>query len=386
MTPSSRSTASGRQGRSQCCADIHNGFWSRRLRVLIIAPSSVGIVGGQEVEAALLFRRWQDDPQIDARFISNNPAFPTSLKKLEAVRYLRTAVRLPIYLTSVRRGVSRVDLVHVFSASYSSFVMNCIPVWLISRLYRKKFVLNYHTAREWEKFASSKLARFVLKRTDRIVVPSSYLADKFRHIGFTASVAPNIIDEGRFKYRPRGRLRPIVICTRNLSPDYGIDVVIHAFAILQQHYPEAALYLVGDGPLQSSLRTLARTLRVSGVVFCGAIPNEMVPEWYERADIFVNASFLDSSPLSILEAMASGVPVVTTAAGGIPSIVKHQETALVCPVGDSQALAEQLMRLLREPQLALQLSNRAREQVAMYSWRLVRTKWLEEYGLNHASA
>jgi glycosyltransferase involved in cell wall biosynthesis len=79
--------------------------------------------------------------------------------------------------------------------------------------------------------------------------------------------------------------------------------VIDAFAIVQTHDPNATLYLVGDGPLRRSLEAQVRCLGLSGVSFLGVVPNESMPEWYDRADIFLNASFLDNAPLSILEAM-----------------------------------------------------------------------------------
>ena len=260
-------------------------------------------------------------------------------------------------------------------------VLNCVPIWVISKLQRKAFVLNYHTARDWDRFASSRLVQSLLKRTERIVVPSTFLATKFGEIGVTTFVVPNTIDEGRFKYRPRNLLRPTAICTRNLGPDYGIDVVIEAFAIVLQHHPSAKLYLIGDGPLRNKLESLVHGLGLSGhVQFCGAMPNEKVAEWYERADIFVNASFLDNSPLSILEAMSSGVPVVTTAAGGISSMVRHEGTGLLCPVGNARALAEQVMRLLREPELARNIAHRAHHELAAHRWVSVRQKWLEVYG------
>lgn len=351
---------------------------SSRMRVVIIAPSEIGVIGGQEVEAALLLRRWHDDPEAEVSFVPNNPDFPTWLRQ---IRYLRTVVRLPIFLLSVWRAASRADVLHAFSASYSSFVLNCVPIWLISRLRRKVFVLNYHTAREWERLASSRLAKAVLKRTERIVVPSPFLAAKFERMGLQTSVVPNIIDEDRFHYRARTRLHPTAICARNLSPDYGIEVVIDAFAIVLGQYPSAKLYLVGDGPLRNTLESLVQARGLaSGIIFCGPMPNQKVAEWFERADIFINASFLDNAPLSILEAMAAGLPVVTTAAGGIPWVLRHEETALLCPIGDARALADQIQRLLRRPNLALQIAHRAHEESARYRWASVRTKWLDVYG------
>jgi glycosyltransferase involved in cell wall biosynthesis len=326
-------------------------------------------------------RRWQDDPEADVSFVPNNPHFPRWLRKLERIRYLRAVVRLPIFLRLVWKAASRANVLHAFSASYSSFLLNCVPIWLISKLRRKAFVLNYHTAREWERFASSRLVRSVLKRTGRIVVPSAFLAAKFEEIGIQASVVPNIIDEDRFKYRLRTPLHPTAICARNLSSDYGIKVVIDAFAIVLRQDPSAKLYLIGAGPLRNKLESLVQTLGLtSRIVFCGAMPNEKVAECFERADIFMNASFLDSAPLSILEAMASGLPVVTTAAGGIPFLLRHEETALLCPIGDARALADQVSRLLREPELALQIAHRAHEESGRYLWVSVRTQWLEVYG------
>ena len=354
---------------------------STGLRIAIIAPSQAGFTGGQEVESALLLRRWQDDPEAEVSFVPNNPQFPIWLRKLEQIRYLRTVVRLPIFLLLVWKAASRANVLHAFSASYSSFVLNCVPIWLIAKLRRKAFVLNYHTAREWEKLASSRLAKWVLKRTERIVVPSAFLAGKFEEIGVQTSVVPNIIDEDRFHYRPRNPLHPTAICTRNLSPDYGIEVVIEAFAIVLRHYPAATLYLIGGGPLRDQLESLVQALGLtSRILFCGAMPNEKVAEWVERADIFINASLLDNAPLSILEAMASGLPVVTTAAGGIPVLLRHEDTALLCPIGDARALADQLRRLLREPELALQIAHRAHEESRMYRWVSIRTKWLDVYG------
>src|SRR5262249_50544777 len=159
----------------------------------------------------------------------------------------------------------------------------------ISRWHRKRIVLNYRTARHWQEFATSRIAQFVITRADAIVVPSPYLAAKFEKLGVGAFIVPDIIDD-RFQYRPRINLQPRIICARNLSPDYGIDVVLNAFSIVQGHYPDASLYLTGAGPRRRDLEAQVRTLGLSGVEFCGTVPNEQMREWYERADIFLNAS------------------------------------------------------------------------------------------------
>jgi glycosyltransferase involved in cell wall biosynthesis len=348
------------------------------LRVLIVFPFARHILGGQEVEAALLMRKWQGDPDIEVSFLPSNPALPQWMRVCDRIPYIRTLLRLPVYLASLWPAISRVEVVHVFSASYTSFLLTCVPAWLISRLQRKAVVLNYHTARRWQTFADSSIVRFVLKRTERNVVPSRYLAAKFEEAGWKVDVIPNIIGD-QFRFRARCNLQARILCARNLSPDYGIEVAINAFAIVQAQYPNASLSLVGEGPLRRSLEAQVSGLGLSGVTFRGAVPNENMPEWYDRADIFLNASFLDNAPLSILEAMTCGLPVVTTDAGGIPLMVKHGETGLVAPVGDAQTLAEHVIRLLREPEFAATLARHAYEQLETYRWPSVRPKWLELY-------
>jgi phenylacetate-CoA ligase len=210
------------------------------------------------------------------------------------------------------------------------------------------------------------------------VVPSPYLAAKFEEAGFSVSVVANVISD-HFQYRPRTHLEPRIICARNLSRDYGIETVINAFAIVQAQYPAATLYLIGDGPLRRNLEVQVRTLGLSGVEFCGTVENEKMSAWYQRADILLNASFLDNAPLTMLEAMACGLPVVTTAAGGIPLMLNHQETALLAPVGDARTLAEHVFRLLREPKLASKIARQAHSQLRAHNWSLVRVEWLKTY-------
>lgn len=335
-------------------------------------------MGGQEVQAALLIRNWRGDPEAEVTFLPNDPVFPNWARALEGIPYLRTVIRLPLYAITAWHAISRVEVVHIFSASYTSFLLTCFPVWSISRWKRKRVVLNYHTARRWRQFATSRIVRFVLNRTQKIVVPSTYLARKFEEIGFNVSIVPNIIND-RFQYRARTPLKPRILCTRNLSPDYGVDVVIDVFSIVQAQCPEAELCLIGDGPLRGCLEAKVRSLGISNVQFCGRVANDQMPEWYDRTDIFLNASLLDNAPLSILEAFACGLPVVTTAAGGIPLMAHHEETGLLAPVGDRRTLAECVLRLLRETEFAEKIARQAHEQLAAHRWSVVRLKWLGVY-------
>ncbi|HMF59692.1 MAG TPA: glycosyltransferase family 4 protein, partial [Vicinamibacterales bacterium] len=120
-------------------------------------------------------------------------------------------------------------------------------------------------------------------------------------------------------------------------------------------------------------------LGVGEVEFCGAVPRNCIGELLDRADVFVNASRIDNMPVSILEAFAAGLPVVSAASGGIPYLVEHERTGLLSAVGDVQALARNVRRVIADPLLARRLAGNAREESSRYEWPAIRAEWLHVY-------
>jgi glycosyltransferase involved in cell wall biosynthesis len=131
--------------------------------------------------------------------------------------------------------------------------------------------------------------------------------------------------------------------------------------------------------LEAEIRDLVRQLNLSGVNFAGVASRQDIGRAYDRADIFVNASNLDNMPVSILEAFASGIPVVTTAPEAIPYIVDHGRTGLLSAPGDPAALAKNVLRLLSDSELATRLAQNAFAESSRYQWESVREQWLKAY-------
>src|SRR6266700_7354257 len=206
-----------------------DGASSRRLRVAIVAPS-LRYVGGQSVQADLLTRFWEGDPEVQVSFIPVDPPFPAGLQWVCRVPFLRTMVRTPFYLASLWRGLRGVDVAHIFSAAYASFLVAPFPAWLVATMLGKKTLINYHSGEARNHLNGSWFARTVLKRVGRVVSPSGYLVDVFREFDLAVESVPNIVDVSQFKYRERAPLRPHLVCTRGFHPYYSIDIVIKAFA------------------------------------------------------------------------------------------------------------------------------------------------------------
>jgi glycosyltransferase involved in cell wall biosynthesis len=349
-----------------------------RIRVAFVAPT-LRYIGGQAVQADMLVRNWKEDPDVEARFVPVDPRLPHGLGWVGRVRYLRTVIREPLYLLTLWRDLKNVDVAHIFSASYSSFLLAPLPAWCVARLRGKRTLINYRSGECRDHLERSALARGVLKRADRLVVPSGYLVDVLREFGLKAQIVPNIVDLSQFRYRLRSPLQPHLVCTRGFHPYYGVDVVVRAFAEVQRSHPEAQLDLVGGGVLEGQMRDLVRQLSLSGVNFFGVVSRESIEQFYERADIFVNASNLDNMPVSVLEAFASGTPVVSTAPEGMRYIVDHGRTGLLSEPGDAAALAQNILRVLSDSELATRLAENAFAELSRYSWKSVRDKWLRVY-------
>lgn len=349
-----------------------------RVRVALVAPS-LRYVGGQAVQASLLMRNWKEDPDVEATLVPVDPPFPYGLGWVERVPFLRTLVREPLYLLTLWRGLKNTDVTHIFSASYSSFLLAPLPACFIARGRKSRTLINYHSGECRDHLQGSSIARRVLKGADQLVVPSGYLVEVVREFGLEAQIVPNIVDLSQFRYRLRRPLRPHLVCTRGFHPYYGVDVVVRSFAEVQRLYPDAQLDLVGGGVLEGQIRDLVRQLNVSGVNFLGVASYKDIGRFYDRADIFVNASNLDNMPVSVLEAFASGTPVVTTDPEGMRYIVEHGRTGLLSELGDASALAQNILRVLGDSELATQLAQNAFAESSRYCWESVREQWLSVY-------
>jgi glycosyltransferase involved in cell wall biosynthesis len=349
----------------------------KQVKVLIVAPS-LRILGGQAIQAQRLLERLRGEPELEVDFLAVDPELPPPFDVCERIKYVRTVTRSVVYWAQLLLRTPRYDALHIFSASYWSFLLAPVPAVLAGRLYGKRTILNYRSGEADDHLANWRSATFFSRMFRSVIVPSDYLVGVFARYGIHAEAIPNIVDES-FRFRARERLRPHVLANRNLEPMYNVECVIRAFALVAARYPEARLDIVGDGAERARLEALARDLGLTGVVFHGRVPIAAMPGFYDRADLYVNAPDIDNMPSSILEAQTCGLPVATTDAGGIPCVVDSGRTGLMVPRGDHQALAACLLRYLEEPAFAQQIIGQARAAASAYRWSEVREQWVAAY-------
>jgi L-malate glycosyltransferase len=344
-----------------------------------VAPS-LRYLGGQHIQAKYLLEYLNEESLLEVSFLPHDPRLPWPLNVLQSIKYIRTLVTSLIYIVTLLLRVPRYDLIHIFSASYFSFLLAPTPAILIAKLFGKRAILHYHSGEAEDHLSCwPRTTVPIIRLADGLVVPSQYLVNVFAKFGLKAHAISNVVDIERFRFRQRNPLLPCFLSNRNHYPLYNVGCVLRAFSIIQGKFPEARLIIVGDGSERTSLEALAWELELRNVEFRGAIAPEKMTALYDESHILLNAPNIDNMPVSILESFASGVLVVTTGAGGIPYLVCHEKTGLLVPINDPEALAFSAMRVLTSQELASRIAYNAFNSSLTHTWPVVREQWLELY-------
>lgn len=345
-------------------------------------PPPAGGMATQTRQLVNLFR----EAGLDVILVqTNRPYRPRIVEKLRGVRAL---FRLIPYLFAAWRLAGRVDVIHLMANSGWSWQLFSAPVIWLASLRKTPVIVNYRGGEARSYFERSfRRVRPTLQRASRIVVPSGFLKQVFAQYGVETQVIPNIINLERF--------RPVsgntggdsatersfrLIITRNLEPIYGIPTAIAALALVRDQVPSVQLAIAGSGPQKAELEAQVAALELQDCVsFVGRLDASEIVDFYHTADVMINPTTVDNMPNSVLESLACGVPVVTTNVGGIPYIVRDEETALLVPEGDVEAMAKAIVRLFREEGTRRHLVENGLDAVKPYAWPQVEGQWLALY-------
>lgn len=348
-------------------------------RVVVVGPLPPPS-GGMANQCRQLFRLLTNEGVPVELVQTNAPYRPAWAGRIPL---LRAGFRLLPYLFSLWRAAGRNQVFHIFANSGWAWHLCAAPAIVIAHLRGRSVIVNYRGGQADEFLASRPpFAVSLLRSAEALITPSGFLKDVFSKYHLQASIISNIIDLNRFSPRPwAGEIgAPHCIVTRNLEPIYDIPTAIRAYALVRRRWPAATLTIAGTGPDLASCERLVGELGISeGVSFVGRIDNDNMAALYASADVAINPSTVDNMPISILEAYASGVPVVSTDVGGIPYIAFHEKTALLVPPGQPEAMAVAIGRLIADRPFAQRLVNGGLAEARRYAWSEIRERWLAVY-------
>lgn len=356
-------------------------FPKKGLRIALVGP--VPPPSGGMANQTLQLKKLLLNEGIAVEMIAVNRAHHPLIEPLKGLRAL---FRLIPYLGHLWRACGKVDLIHIMANSGWSWHLFAAPAIWIAHFRKVPVIVNYRGGEAGNFFEkSSSWIKPSLDRVSMIIVPSGFLAAVFKAHGFGAQIVPNIIDLSRFfaepgRSCPNSIQAPRLLVARNLELIYDNASALQAFRIVHDALPLARLTIAGSGPELAALQELARSMHLESVVsFTGRIDTHDMPQLYRDADIVLNPTLADNMPNSVLEALASGVPVVSTDVGGIPFLLQHEKTALLVPVKNPAAMAAAVFSLLESPERVAKLRKAGVESVSQYTWSQVRQRLLAVY-------
>lgn len=221
--------------------------------------------------------------------------------------------------------------------------------------------------------------KLVFNNSYKNVAPSNYLLEKFKKNGFENVIfIPNSIPLENYNFKQRINIKPRLLWVRAFAKIYNPKMAIDVFKLLKQNHPEAKLTMIGpdkDGSLITT-KKYAESLDLE-VEFTGKISKK---EWIELSNehyIFINTTHFDNTPISVIEAMALGLPVVSTNVGGIPYMLTNYKNALLVNDNQSNEMLLAIEKLLADDVLVKNLTKEARNLADSMDWKVIKLKWKE---------
>ncbi|MCX7590715.1 MAG: glycosyltransferase family 4 protein [Kiritimatiellae bacterium] len=296
-----------------------------------------------------------------------------------SVRFRPLRLAHMLWVALVRRASYQVGLVDVFSGPAFHWAEE---VCRLLRLLGKPHVLVLRGG-NLPVFAqqNSERVRRVLSGASAVVAPTAYLARAMRPYCMTIYRVAQGLEVRSYGYRLRDKVRPRMVWLRAYEGTYNPWLALEALRELLREFPEATLAMAGpvkDGSVHRSLQVMVSEQGLAGqVALYEAIPKPEVPLFLGQGDIFLNTSDYDNAPVSVLEAMAAGLCVVSTDVGGMRDMLDDSRNGLLVPPRDPGRMAGAVRRIITEPGLSERLSRNAGAEAQKHDWHVVLPHWLE---------
>lgn len=226
--------------------------------------------------------------------------------------------------------------------------------------------------------AHPRLARAVMRAADAVVAPSPFLARWATGLGVETRVIPNVLDLSAYRHRVRREVGPRLLWMRTFMEAYDPGNAVRTLAVLRSRGVDATLTMAGqDKGLLEPTKALAKELGVEDhVTFAGFVSGSEKTDLFDRHDIFLNTNLVDNAPVTVLEAAASDLVVVSTDAGGIPDLLTDGLSARLVPPGSAEAMADAVSEVIANPADAESMALAARSVAEGSGWPSVRDAWL----------
>lgn len=287
-------------------------------------------------------------------------------------------IDMVISIIKYHNSISKV-LIDTYSTS--NFYYAVIASFLC-QLFKTPYIPILHGGNLPERLERSKrLSLFLFGRSLINISPSGYLKAEFEKRGYeNVMLIPNNIEIMDYYYKRRTSVRPRLLWVRAFAFLYNPMMAIHVLKRLQDKYPDACLCMIGqdkDGAMKEC-KILAKELGlVDKVQFTGKLSKEEWRRVSEQYDLFINTTNVDNTPVSVIEAMALGLPVISTNVGGIPYLLENGKDSLLVNADDEEGMVARIEELIHQSDEVQRLTAYARKKVESFDWEVVKESWIK---------
>ncbi len=224
---------------------------------------------------------------------------------------------------------------------------------------------------------SKKFSRSLFGNAKINIAPSKYLYSVFQQNGFSnTQIIPNSINTKNYPFKRREEFAPRLLWVRRFQKRYNPMMALQVLQILKKDFPNASMCMVGpekDGSM-ISCKKLAKKHQLD-VKFTGKLKKKQWAKLSQNYDFFINTTSIDNTPISVIEAMSLGLPVVSTNVGGMPELIDHGKDGILVTEENPEKMASAILDLLNDPEKAIAIANNARKKVETFDWEVVREDW-----------
>ena len=284
---------------------------------------------------------------------------------------------LDAILTIIRHR-KKISLVFIDTYSTSNFYYTLVSA-ILCQIFKLPYVPILHGGGLPDRLKKSPgLSKTVFKKATANVSPSHYLVEAFSKQGYNVEYIPNYIETEKYPSVVRNKLKPCLLYVRSFHKIYNPEMAVKVLKELSEKYPEIELCMVGpnkDGS-KEKVEQLADSLNVGHkLTITGKLSKEEWIKLSEKYDIFINTTNFDNLPVSIIEAMCLGFPIVSTNAGGLPYLIEHNVDGMLVDIDDNHAMAACIRQLLDDENFAGKMSEMAIRKGKSFDWEHIKGQW-----------
>ena len=276
-------------------------------------------------------------------------------------------------------NINKVDFIIIDTYSTFGFYYALITSQ-IARVFNKKYIAILHGGNLPNRLKSSSfLSDLIFKNAYFLVAPSGYLLNAFEdNYSNNLIYIPNTIQLENYAFQEKVFDEPKLLWVRSFSSIYNPKMAIDVLSGLKKTYPKAILCMVGPDKenLIEACKLHAEKLNLN-VEFTGKLSKEEWIELSKQYNVFINTTHFDNTPISVIEAMALGLAIVSTNVGGIPFLLTNKENALLVDDNDTNAMINAIDEIFKNNIIAKERCINSRKIVEYFDWNAVKQKWIE---------